>query len=49
MVAWMEEHEYESVRQLRGSMSQRAVPDPVAFERAQYWRTLHAYASHFQV
>jgi dihydroorotate dehydrogenase (fumarate) len=49
MVAWMEEHEYESVRQLRGSMSQRAVPDPVAFERAQYWRTLHANASHFQV
>lgn len=40
---WMEKHEYESVRQLQGSMSQRSCPDPAAFERAQYIRTLQSY------
>jgi dihydroorotate dehydrogenase (fumarate) len=40
---WMEEHEYESVQQLRGSMSQRHVADPAAFERANYMRVLHSY------
>jgi len=33
---WMENHEYESVRQMQGSMSQIRCPDPGAFERAQY-------------
>ena len=33
---WMEEHEYESVQQMQGSMSQQKCPDPAAFERAQY-------------
>jgi len=33
---WMEEHEYESVAQMQGSMSQVKCPDPGAFERAQY-------------
>jgi dihydroorotate dehydrogenase (fumarate) len=37
---WMEEREYESVEQLKGSMSQGAVADPAAFERANYLRTL---------
>ncbi|HUK26023.1 MAG TPA: dihydroorotate dehydrogenase-like protein [Terriglobales bacterium] len=37
---WMEEHEYESVRQMRGSMSQLRCPDPSAFERAQYMRAV---------
>jgi dihydroorotate dehydrogenase (fumarate) len=32
---WLEEHEYESVAQLKGSLSQRNCPDPAAFERAQ--------------
>lgn len=32
VVAWMEEHEYESVKQLRRSMSQLRCPDPSAFE-----------------
>ncbi len=41
--AWMEEHEYESVEQLRGSMSQKNCADPTAFERAQYMRTLQSY------
>lgn len=37
---WMEAHEYESVRQMRGSMSQLRCPDPGAFERAQYMRAV---------
>jgi dihydroorotate dehydrogenase (fumarate) len=37
---WMEEHEYESVQQMRGSMSQLRCPDPGAFERAQYMRAV---------
>jgi len=40
---WMEKHEYESVRQMQGSMSQRSCPDPAAFERAQYVKTLQSY------
>jgi dihydroorotate dehydrogenase (fumarate) len=38
--AWMEEHEYESVSQLKGSLSQRNCADPSAFERAQYMRAI---------
>jgi dihydroorotate dehydrogenase (fumarate) len=41
--AWMEEHEYESIAQMRGSMSQRAVADPSAFERANYMRALNTF------
>lgn len=37
---WMEEHEYESVREMQGSMSQLRYPDPGAFERAQYTRAV---------
>lgn len=37
---WMEEHEYESVRQMQGSMSQKKCADPAAFERAQYMRAV---------
>lgn len=40
---WMEEHEYESIQQMCGSMSQRNVPDPAAFERANYVRVLSSY------
>jgi dihydroorotate dehydrogenase (fumarate) len=40
---WLEDHEYESVRQLQGSLSQRHAPDPGAFERAQYLRALRSY------
>ena len=40
---WMEEHEYESVKQMRGSMSQRAVAQPAALERANYMRVLRSY------
>jgi len=37
---WMEEHEYESVAQMQGSLSQLKCPDPQAFERAQYMRAV---------
>ncbi len=37
---WMEDHEYESVHQMQGSMSQIRCPDPEAFERAQYMRAV---------
>jgi dihydroorotate dehydrogenase (fumarate) len=40
MQEWMEQHEYESVKQLQGSMSQLRCPDPSAFERAQYMRAV---------
>ncbi|HSJ52261.1 MAG TPA: dihydroorotate dehydrogenase-like protein [Anaerolineae bacterium] len=40
MTLWMEEHEYESVAQMKGSLSQRAVAEPMAFERANYMKTL---------
>ena len=43
MVRWMEEHEYESVKQMQGSMSQVECPDPAAFERAQYVRAVTTY------
>jgi dihydroorotate dehydrogenase (fumarate) len=43
MVKWMEEHEYESVQQMRGSMSQAHCADPTAFERAQYMKALTSY------
>jgi dihydroorotate dehydrogenase (fumarate) len=41
---WMEEHEYESIEQMRGSMSQRNVPDPAMYERANYMRVLSSYS-----
>ncbi len=37
---WMDQHEYQSVRQLKGSLSQTNCPDPSAFERAQYMRAI---------
>ena len=45
LIAWMEEHEYESVTQLKGSLSQKNCPDPSAFERAQYMRALAEYST----
>jgi dihydroorotate dehydrogenase (fumarate) len=41
--AWMEEHEYESVAQMKGSMSHKSVPEPAAFERANYMKVLNSY------
>ncbi len=44
MQAWMQEHEYASVRQMQGSMSQKSVAEPAAFERANYMKVLSSYA-----
>jgi dihydroorotate dehydrogenase (fumarate) len=43
LVHWMEEHEYNSIGQMRGSLSRRSVPDPTAFERGNYIKTLSSY------
>jgi dihydroorotate dehydrogenase (fumarate) len=43
LTAWMEAHEYASIRQMQGSMSYRSVADPAAFERANYMRVLSSY------
>jgi len=43
MERWMEEHEYASVEQMKGSMSQKRCPEPAAFERANYMKTIQSY------
>ena len=43
MKAWMETFEYESVQQMRGSMSQQAVAEPAAFERGNYMKALTSF------
>lgn len=45
LVRWMEEHQYASIQQMRGSMSYRSAPDPAAFERVNYMRTLSSYVA----
>jgi dihydroorotate dehydrogenase (fumarate) len=42
---WMDRHGYETLDQLRGRLSQRSVPDPAAFERANYIKTLASHAA----
>jgi dihydroorotate dehydrogenase (fumarate) len=46
LLTWMEEHEYESIRQMQGSLSQQKVAEPAAFERANYMKVLSSYAVH---
>ena len=43
LAAWLEEHGYESLRQMRGSMDLARTPDPRAYERANYVRTLQTW------
>jgi dihydroorotate dehydrogenase (fumarate) len=43
MESWLEEHEYESIKQLTGSISQKHAPDPAAYERANYSKTLNTF------
>jgi dihydroorotate dehydrogenase (fumarate) len=43
IVAWLEQHKYESLTQIKGIMSQQNCSDPSAFERAQYLRALSTY------
>jgi len=44
LLVWMGEHEYDSIKQMQGSMSRNAVPQPGAFERANYLKVLSSYA-----
>jgi dihydroorotate dehydrogenase (fumarate) len=44
LLVWMGEHEYDSIKQMQGSMSRNAVPQPKAFERANYLKVLSSYA-----
>jgi len=44
LTEWLEEHEYESLSQLKGSLSQLNCPNPAAFERAQYMKALCSYS-----
>ena len=41
--AWMEEYDYSSIDQMRGSMSQKNVAEPAAFERANYMKILNSF------
>lgn len=43
--AWMQEREYESIQQMQGSMSQKSVKEPAAFERANYMKVLNSFRS----
>lgn len=44
---WMQENEYESIRQMQGSMSQQKSPDPSGFERAQYMRAVSSIPAEY--
>ncbi len=44
LLQWLGDHEYDSIRQMQGSMSRNAVPQPTAFERANYMKVLSSYA-----
>jgi dihydroorotate dehydrogenase (fumarate) len=45
VVTWMQEHEYDSIRQMWGSLSQQKTAQPAAFERANYMKVLSSYAA----
>jgi dihydroorotate dehydrogenase (fumarate) len=45
LCSWTAEHEYQSVAQLRGSVSHAATANPSAFERSNYMKTLHSWAT----
>jgi len=40
---WMKEREYASIKQMQGSMSQKSVKEPAAFERANYMKVLNSF------
>jgi len=42
---WMTEHEYKSIQQMKGSLSQKSVKEPAAFERANYMKVLNSFTS----
>ncbi len=48
IIRWMEEHEYESVSQMRGAMNSDHVADAEVYQRANYLKTLGSYVSRLQ-
>jgi dihydroorotate dehydrogenase (fumarate) len=40
---WMNEHEYESIEQMKGSLSHKSIAEPSAYERANYMKALNRY------
>jgi dihydroorotate dehydrogenase (fumarate) len=42
---WMAVHEYESIQKMKGSLSQKSVAEPAAFERANYMKVLNSFKS----
>ena len=40
---WMEEHDYDSISTMKGSMSSKSIAEPAAFERANYIKTLQSF------
>jgi dihydroorotate dehydrogenase (fumarate) len=44
LVEWMKKHDYDSIAQIQGSMSQKSVAEPAAFERANYMKVLKSFA-----
>jgi dihydroorotate dehydrogenase (fumarate) len=44
LTSWLDEHEYASIHQMQGSMARHNVPEPAAYERANYVKTLSSYA-----
>ncbi len=49
LTEWMTSFEYESIKQMQGSMSQRAVADPAAFERANYMKILTSFDNRLKI
>ena len=43
LAVWMQEREYESIQQMQGSMSQKSVKEPAAFERSNYMKVLGSF------
>lgn len=46
MKEWMEKNEYDSIQMMKGSMSQKKIAQPAAFERANYMKLLQSYKTH---
>jgi dihydroorotate dehydrogenase (fumarate) len=44
LISWMDEHEYDSVRQIQGSIARRSIANTEAVDRANYMRVLSSYA-----
>jgi dihydroorotate dehydrogenase (fumarate) len=47
IVDWMAEHDYASIQQMQGSMSQKSIAEPMAYERANYIKVLSSYATKY--